>query len=116
MPSVHIVFASVQRDRPIVLTSHEIRKLSNSAGRDVTDELQKLAAEAFEAKTLRRLMDALRLRLGAPKTWGDVYLSKVDRGMDPGSAAYEADQWAERLTGEPHIDGWPLHSGLPPSA
>ena len=22
----------------------------------------------------------------------------------------------ERLTGEPHIDGWPLYSGLPPAA
>ena len=30
-------------------------------------------------------------------------------------ASYEyADLLLELETGEPHIDGWPLHSGLPP--
>ena len=26
------------------------------------------------------------------------------------------DAELERITGEPHIDGWPLYSGLPPAA
>ena len=25
------------------------------------------------------------------------------------------DHELERLTGEPHVDGWPLYSGLPPA-
>ena len=33
-----------------------------------------------------------------------------------GAQAKPTDADLERLTGEPHIDGWPLYSGLPPSA
>lgn len=30
------------------------------------------------------------------KTWGDVYRAKLAKGMDHGSAAYEADLWEAR--------------------
>mgnify|MGYP006935474952 CR=1 FL=1 len=88
-----IVFSHTQRDRPIVLTDHEVKKLSASAGRDVSKELSELAGQTFCARTLGQLMRDLRAALGAQKTWGDVLLSKIDDGMDHGSAAFEADQW-----------------------
>ena len=28
----------------------------------------------------------------------------------------QTDSELERLTGKPHIDGWPLYSGIPPAA
>ncbi len=31
-------------------------------------------------------------------------------------AAQPSDAELERRTGEPHVDGWPLYSGLPPAA
>ncbi len=34
----------------------------------------------------------------------------------PAQAVAMSDHELERLTGEPHVDGWPLYSGLPPPA
>lgn len=91
-----IVFSHTGRDRPIVLTQHEVRRLSERAGRDVSADLVSMAGEVFEAKTLGQMMRALSVRLGTQRTWGDIYLSKVDSGMDHGSAALEADAWFAR--------------------
>lgn len=58
-----VVFANVNRASPIVLTYWQLADLALMTGRDVAAEVQALAAERFEVKTLGQLMRALSQRL-----------------------------------------------------
>lgn len=59
----NIVFSHVSRERPIVLTAHQVDSLSQVAGRDVRQELVALSKEGYCAKTLGQLMRWLAVRL-----------------------------------------------------
>lgn len=50
------------------------------------------------------------LRMGQRCACGDNW-----RAAQP-APAQPSDAELERRTGEPHVDGWPLYSGLPPAA
>lgn len=51
-----VIFTRTQRASPIVLTRHQVEKLSFIAGRNVHNELMALREDWFEAKTLGQLM------------------------------------------------------------
>ena len=54
-----VIFNHTQRDRPIVLTEHQLLSLEQAVGRDVLVEVQRLAASSYEAKTLGQLLRTL---------------------------------------------------------
>jgi hypothetical protein len=58
-----IRFNDTGRQRPIVLTRHQVEELSKTAGRDVGAELAAMAGERFSVSTLGALMRALAARL-----------------------------------------------------
>ena len=58
-----IRFTDTGRQRPIVLTRHQVGELSKAAGRDVGSELAVMAGERFNVSTLGALMRALAARL-----------------------------------------------------
>lgn len=64
--TTRIAFPHVGRDRPIVLTRHDIAKLSREAGRNVEPELNALSCTTHEAKTFRQLMRTLSAALKRP--------------------------------------------------
>ena len=62
-----VTFSNVRRDRPIVLTGHEVLSLSQFVGRDVLPELQAICAEQYEAVTLGQLMRLLSIALSSQR-------------------------------------------------
>lgn len=60
---MNIAFRNVSRGRPIVLTRHQVEKLSREVGRDVTADLICLAPAPNSAKTLGQLMRSLAATL-----------------------------------------------------
>ena len=56
---MRVVFENTKRGRPIVLTDHELRSLSHVVGRDVLADVQRLAADRYDAVTLGQLMRTL---------------------------------------------------------
>lgn len=60
---MRVTFKNVLRDRPIVLTEHEITSLSRVVGRDVLPELRSLCGERFDAATLGKLIRVLEATL-----------------------------------------------------
>jgi hypothetical protein len=60
---LRIEFANVQRGRPLVLTEHDVRKLSLQAGRDVEPELRAMCEGAYQAKTFGQLLRELSAAL-----------------------------------------------------
>lgn len=53
----------------------------------------------------------------ADKTWPPAeYLLRFAAAVQDAVLKGPSDAELERRTGEPHIDGWPLYSGLPPAA
>lgn len=59
----NVKFINVRRDRPIVLTGHEVFTLSREVGRDVHAELFSICGEKYEAATLGQLMRMLTEKL-----------------------------------------------------
>jgi len=86
-----IVFTRTMRDRPLVLTRHQIAELSAAAGFDVHARLYELRNEWFEVKTLGQLMRALKERLSgkAPEHTAsqDCWCKPEAEYVDPESGA-----------------------------
>lgn len=60
-----MVFSKTKRGRPIALTHHQIAELSEKFGADVSDRVQSMCEESFDAKTLGQLMRMLEAKLRA---------------------------------------------------
>lgn len=78
-----------------------------------------------KTETLRAALQAAReargsIPLGAERSALNVALDRLDVALSAAAALAqqpaETDAELQRRTGEPHIDGWPLYSGLPPAA
>jgi len=74
-------------------------------------------------EALRAALQAAReargsIPLGAERSALNVALDRLDVALSAAAALAqqpaETDAELQRRTGEPHIDGWPLYSGLPP--
>ena len=63
----NVKFINVKRDRPIVLTGHEVFTLSRAVGRDVHAELFAICGERYEAATLGQLVRELTAKLSAER-------------------------------------------------
>jgi len=75
----NVKFINVKRDRPIVLTGHEVFTLSRAVGRDVHAELLAICGERYEAATLGQLMRTLQEKLTRER----VHISSEDCWCGP---------------------------------
>jgi hypothetical protein len=85
-----IRFNDTGRQRPIVLTRHQVEELSKTAGRDVGAELAAMAGERFNVSTLGALMRALAARLTQRKheaSGGDCWCGPSVEYKDPSTGA-----------------------------
>ena len=64
---MRLEFSNVLRNRPIVLTEHEVWSLSRMVGRDVLPELEAICAERYEVATLGQLMRTLTTTLSSQR-------------------------------------------------
>ena len=60
---MRLEFSNVLRNRPIVLTEHEVWSLSRAVGRDTLPELEAICSERYEVVTLGQLMRTLTATL-----------------------------------------------------
>ena len=62
-----VTFSNVLRNRPIVLTEHEVWSLSRVVGRDVLPELEAICGERYDVVTLGQLMRSLSATLSSQR-------------------------------------------------
>lgn len=74
--TMSITFANVPRDRPFVLTVHEVLGLSRAVGRDVEAELLAICGERYDVvtlgqltRTLAALLSSQRQHIGSAECW-----------------------------------------------
>lgn len=85
-----VTFSNVPRNRPLVLTEHEVRSLSRAVGRDVLPELKAICGERYEVLTLGHLMRTLTATLSSQRQHigsADCWCSPTVEFKDPASGA-----------------------------
>jgi hypothetical protein len=95
--TIRVTFSDVLRNRPLVLTQHEVWSLSRVVGRDVLPELQAICGERYEVMTMGQLMRTLTAMLSSRRQHiggADCWCTPTVEFKDPisGSAVWVHNQ------------------------